>query len=207
MERLERKQKELTRLAELEKEEWVLARTQSNQKQALSLNPEPGSTGQIEKRCTLEGSPSGERESIGRPPIAKRDPGKSDGQGRSSMLKEEGGSNKHSGVGRPEIQKSTGELVRTHAMTGMQNSTRAPGNSSKCMEGHGGRGAPRAGRFSRRPSDEPRAGPEEGRYRAGGKWQQGHPSRVTPHMGPRPAPSQGPPSRSTSIRLPTPPSL
>ena len=36
VERLERKQKELTRLAKVEKEDWAPAKSQSNQKQALS---------------------------------------------------------------------------------------------------------------------------------------------------------------------------
>ena len=55
VERLERKQRELTRLAEVEEEDRVPAKTQSNQKPTPSLNHDPDSTGQIEERCTAKG--------------------------------------------------------------------------------------------------------------------------------------------------------
>ena len=55
VERLERKQRELTRLAEVEEEDWVPAKTHSNQKPPPSVNHDPDSTGQIEERFTAKG--------------------------------------------------------------------------------------------------------------------------------------------------------
>ena len=72
MERLERKQRELTRLAEVEEEGGIPSKTQSNWESAPSLNPGPDSIGQKEERCLSERFPSGEKESLGRPPISRR---------------------------------------------------------------------------------------------------------------------------------------
>ena len=71
MERIERKRRELTRLAEVEEEDWVPSKTQSIREPAPSLNPGPDGIGPIEEICPSEGSPSGERESLGRPECDK----------------------------------------------------------------------------------------------------------------------------------------
>ena len=90
MERLKRKQREITRLAEVEEEDQVPSNTQPIREPAPSLNPGTDGIGPIEERCLSEGSPSGERENLWRPPNAGRAQDQSDSQGKTSTPAEEG---------------------------------------------------------------------------------------------------------------------
>ena len=83
MERLERKQRELTRLAEVEEEDQIPFKAQYNRGSAPRFNPGPDRISQIEERRCAE------REDRGRPPISRRAQNQSDGQGRPSTPAEE----------------------------------------------------------------------------------------------------------------------
>ena len=107
-ERLERKQRELTRVAEVEKDERSPAEDQSNQGLSPSLHPAPESFDRIEERWLVEGFPKGERESLGRRPIPNRAQDRSDDQGRRSTPTEEGLREERGPTGRDWIKAGGG---------------------------------------------------------------------------------------------------
>ena len=108
MDRLEWKQREITRVAEVEGDERNPSEDQSNQGSPPSLHLGPEVSDQMEEGWLVGGFPKGERESLGRRPIPKRAQERSDDQGRFSTPVDEGLREERGPTGRDWIQAGGG---------------------------------------------------------------------------------------------------